>query len=54
MRIAGALLLTVTLLAGCSWREAGIDPVLWASKIAQAGCEAVRNCGTVDETGRRR
>jgi outer membrane lipopolysaccharide assembly protein LptE/RlpB len=54
MRIAGILALAVTLLAGCGWRDAGIAPLLWASKIAQAGCEAARNCGTVDETRRRR
>ena len=54
MRVATVLLLSLSLLAGCTWRDAGIDPVLWASKIAQSGCEAIRNCGTVDDRERRR
>ena len=53
MRLAIALLLGMTGLAGCTWRDAGVDPILWASEIARSGCEAVRNCGTVDETRRR-
>ena len=53
MRIASALFLTLALLGGCTWRDAGIDPVRWASEIARSGCEAARHCGTVDDRERR-
>ena len=52
MRLAFALVVVMTGLGGCTWRDAGIDPVRWASEIARSGCEAARNCGTVDENRR--
>ncbi|SDF43119.1 hypothetical protein [Thalassobaculum litoreum] len=54
MRIATAVVLCLTMLAGCTWKESGIDPVRWLSTVAQAGCDAVRNCGTDTGGDRRR
>ncbi|WP_420562423.1 hypothetical protein [Thalassobaculum sp.] len=52
MRIASVLLLTSSLLWGCSWRDAGIDPVRWLGNVAEAACEAARNC-SADRDGDR-